>query len=60
MNLLFTLIGRAPKWIVMFLLVVAFVVSSHAGLDALVTSLSDSCVAVDSSNKLCLIPSDVQ
>lgn len=56
MNLLYVLLGRAPKWIVMLLLVVAGVVGSHAGLDYLIALVGDSCVAIDSSTKLCLMP----
>jgi len=60
MNLLFTLIGKAPKWIVMFLIVAAFVVGSHAGLDALITGNSDTCIPLDATHNLCVMSKNVQ
>lgn len=55
MNLLFTLIRKAPLMIVMLILVAAFVVGSHAGLDALITGQSGNCVSIDATHDLCVM-----
>lgn len=60
MNLLVTLIRKTPLVIVTILAVSAIVVGSHAGLDALITGHSDSCIPIDASTKLCLVPIDAQ
>jgi hypothetical protein len=56
MNLLRILIGTVPKWIVLLLLVTTFVFGSHAGLDYLVAAFGDSCIPLDASTEICLVP----
>jgi len=58
MRTLSTLLAKGPKWIVIILLVLAFVFGSHAGLDYLVAFLGDSCVPLDATTRLCLLSDD--
>jgi len=55
MNLLKSLIRKAPLLIVMILIVAAFVVGSHAGLDALIAGQSGNCIHLDATHNLCVV-----
>ena len=52
---LLALVGKAPKIIVLMLLVLAFVVGSHAGLDALIAGQSGNCIHLDATHNLCVV-----
>jgi len=54
-NLLRNFFGNGPRYIVIVLLVLAFVFGSHAALDILVASLGDACVPMDASTSVCLV-----
>jgi len=47
--------GKAPKYIVIILVVLGLVFGSHAGLDYLVASIGDTCIPLDVDTNVCLV-----